>query len=67
MDSDAKEYHSYLLRLWQVQTETGFGWRASLENVQTGELLGFEDLEALQQYLEELGFAHQVEKTTLEL
>ena len=60
-------YHSYLLRLWQVQTEAGPGWRASLEDVQTGELLGFEDLAALQRFLEEQAFAHQDEKVALEL
>ena len=60
-------YHSYLLRLWQVQTEAGSGWRASLEDVQTGELLGFEDLAALQRFLEEQAFNHQEDQAFLEL
>ena len=46
-------YHSYLLRLWRVQGN-GEHWRASLEDVQTGELCGFENVKALMMYLEEL-------------
>jgi hypothetical protein len=52
------EYHSYLLRLWRVK-EDGEGWRASLEDVATGEQLGFIDIAALLRYLEELGFTRQ--------
>ena len=62
-----KDYHSYLLRLWQVQEEAGPGWRASLEDVQSGELHGFEDLEALQRYLEELARVHQEQGVLLDL
>jgi hypothetical protein len=54
-------YHSYLLRLWQV----GVGWRASLEDVETGELQGFSDLAALSDYLEKQAFAKKVEETDL--
>ncbi len=46
-------YHSYLLRLWQV--ENGFlpeqAWRASLENPHTGEILKFSSLENLFEFL----------------
>lgn len=59
-------YHSYLLRLWQVQGESGAGWRASLEDVQTGELLGFQDLATLLQFLEDQIFANRVEEVILE-
>ena len=49
------DYRSYLLRLWRVQVEEGIDWRASLEEVQTGELHGFfPDLAALMDYLKSL-------------
>jgi hypothetical protein len=46
-----REYHSYLLRLWRVRDD-GHHWRASLEDVQTGELCGFENLKVLVMYLQ---------------
>ena len=48
-----REYHSYLLRLWRVRDD-GHHWRASLEDVQTGELCGFADFKALVKYLQAL-------------
>jgi hypothetical protein len=38
---------SYLLRLWQTETEGQLVWRASLESPQTGERRGFRNLDAL--------------------
>lgn len=38
---------SYLLRLWPAGVTGQVVWRASLENVQTGERLGFATLEQL--------------------
>jgi hypothetical protein len=35
------------LRLWQVSTKDEKGWRASLENVHSGEIIGFTDLDDL--------------------
>lgn len=46
------QYHSYLLRLWQIKENNSRSWRASLENTRTGELQGFPDLGALLQYLQ---------------
>jgi hypothetical protein len=43
-------YLSFLLRLWR-ETEQG-GWRASLENVMTGERHGFPDLPSLYAFLQ---------------
>ena len=48
------DYHAYLLRLWRVRENEGSHWRASLENVQTGELHGFEDVDGLRSYLDEI-------------
>jgi hypothetical protein len=44
-------YRSYVLRLWRSSTEETADWRASLEEVQTGERLGFASLEALIEHL----------------
>jgi len=59
-------YHSYLLRLWRVQGEAGAGWRASLEEVHSGELHGFQDLAALLGYLEALGCTNREDEARLE-
>jgi len=53
MKTFQSDYHSYLLRLWRVK-EDGEDWRASLEDVVTGELHGFTDLAKLIAYLKEL-------------
>ena len=48
-------YITYLLRLWQVQSEEGTAWRASLESAQGGQRggrrLGFASLGALFDFL----------------
>ena len=51
METTPSDYHSYLLRLWRVRDD-GQQWRASLEDVQTRELFGFENVKALVKYLE---------------
>ena len=61
MEPVQSDYHSYLLRMWRVQGDEGVDWRASLEEVQSGELLGFPDLAALLGYLEALGCPLQEE------
>ena len=45
--------HSYLLRLWPTGPAGQPVWRASLEDVQTGERLGFANLEQLFVFLME--------------
>jgi len=47
MDKQHTTSHSYLLRLWQTGSAGQQVWWASLENVQTGERLGFANLEQL--------------------
>jgi hypothetical protein len=42
---------SYLLRLWQTESEGHMVWRASLESPQTGERRGFPTLDALFAFL----------------
>lgn len=48
------DYHSFLLRMWLVKNGDQGRWRASLEDVQSGELRGFVELEDLLGYLEGL-------------
>lgn len=44
-------YHSFLLRLWQE--DPADPWRASLQNVQTGTVVRFTNLNALVVFLQE--------------
>ena len=57
MAPSLQNYHSFLLRLWQVQGESGVDWRASLQDVETDELQGFSGLAALIDYLQKQDFA----------
>jgi len=43
-----------LLRLWQAEANGRLGWRASLQDVATGQRRHFGSLEALVAYLREL-------------
>jgi len=45
------DYYSFLLRVWRVKEEHRQEWRASLENVESGEKRGFTSLIELQVYL----------------
>lgn len=45
---------SYLLRLWRTEGLRDFEWRASLEIPETGQRLGFANLEHLFVYLMDL-------------
>ena len=58
--SDKPADYSFILRLWQIQGEQVQGaraeqwlWRASLDDSQTGDRVGFTDLEALFNYIRE--------------
>lgn len=51
MNRKVRRYRAYLLRLWQV--EEGGPWRASLENTEGGERLGFADMEKLMAFIRE--------------
>jgi hypothetical protein len=46
-------YISYLLRLWQVETEGEWVWRASLDCPHTGQRRGFAGLAELCAFLEQ--------------
>ena len=51
MDTERTLSASFLLRLWQVETNGDLVWRASLESSQTGERWGFADVETLFDFL----------------
>jgi len=53
MMTERPGYLAYLLRLWQVNDDGKPVWRASLESPQTGERVGFANLEMLFAFLEE--------------
>jgi len=53
MSDEQRQYLSYLLRLWQEPVKLQRVWRASLEDPQTGELLGFGDVAQLFAFLEQ--------------
>ena len=48
----AADYHASLLRLWRERP--GGMWRASLQDAESGERIGFADLERLFAYLRRL-------------
>jgi hypothetical protein len=50
--SEQKQYHAYMLRLWQVSNDGGPIWRTSLESPHTGERRSFANLELLFAFLE---------------
>ncbi len=51
MSQDQPRYLSYLIRMWQVRTVTGWQWRASLESPGSGERRAFPSLDHLIAYL----------------
>jgi hypothetical protein len=46
---EANSYHSFLVRLWQEYPHAP--WRAAVQSVQTGETVGFADLQSLFAFL----------------
>jgi hypothetical protein len=48
-----RKYLSYLLRVWRVEEDGEFAWRASLEVTHSGERYGFATLDGLFAYLKE--------------
>lgn len=46
MKREPSGYRAYLLRLWQAEDGERATWRASLQDVRTGQRLGFASLDA---------------------
>ena len=55
MSKTEQHYLSYILRLWAETHESDLVWRASLEDVQSGERIGFSGLAGLILFLEAKG------------
>ncbi|MCB0236841.1 MAG: hypothetical protein H6646_09725 [Anaerolineales bacterium] len=53
MNEEQRPYTSYLLRLWQTQSDRELVWRASLESPKSGDRQGFASMKALFAFLEE--------------
>ncbi len=49
--NDPPEYFSYLLRLWRENGKDGMSWRVSLESTETGDRLGFANLDLMFEYI----------------
>jgi hypothetical protein len=47
----SKNYHAYLLRIWQVDDPQNPAWRASLEDPHTRKVISFGNLERLNEFL----------------
>jgi hypothetical protein len=59
MNNQPEKYHAYMLRLWSVEGNGERAWRATLENVHTGERRGFSSWGALISFLQEFEKAGQ--------
>jgi hypothetical protein len=53
MEEQPRRYFSFLLRLWQAESEDGTIWRCSLEDTLTRKIHQFATLEDLNYYLAE--------------
>ncbi len=60
-NAQARDYKSYLLRLWRNGSTNSTGWRASVEDARTGERFGFASLEELFAFLMQLVGASHVD------
>ena len=53
MQKATKNYHSFLLRMWQTNDDGRLTWRASLKDVKTAEIHRFASMELLFKYLQD--------------
>jgi hypothetical protein len=49
-----EQYFSFLLRLWRTSSQEDSIWRVTLENPHTHEIIGFDGLETLLVYLQDM-------------
>lgn len=49
LEAKRLEYHSYILRMWRQESckAENAGWRFALEDVLTGQIVGFTSLESI--------------------
>ena len=60
------DYHSFLLRMWLVRDGVEVQWRATLEEVQSGEIQGFSNVREMLAYLAGLTEPHQVREVVVD-
>ncbi len=65
-DLKKTHHHSYLLRLWRTEGLRDFEWRASLKIPETGQRIGFANLEQLFVYLMDLTEGHTTTRPRIE-
>lgn len=58
-----RNYHAYLLRIWNAGLAEAPSWRASLEDPHTRRVLSFTSLDSLNDYLSELKFLSEHRET----
>ena len=66
MPTPEPDYHSFLLRMWLVRDGVEVQWRASLEEVQSGEIQGFSNVREMLAYLAGLTEPHQVREVVVD-
>ena len=54
MSEPERRYISYLLRLWQIESQGQLVWQASLEDSRTGQRQGFASVDALLAFLRQV-------------
>ena len=54
MSEQERRYISYLLRLWQIESQGRLVWQASLEDSRTGGRQGFASVDALLAFLRQV-------------
>jgi hypothetical protein len=53
LDQKSESYYSYLLRVWQVNSQPP-RWQLSLHDARTGETFNFSDMQQLKNFLDQL-------------
>ncbi len=51
MPTSDRQYHSFLLRLWEAKRNGRIVWRCSLQSARTRQLVNFDSLDSMVSYL----------------
>jgi len=49
-----QHYYAWMLRIWQPDEQEGQSWRVSLEDPHTRELIAFESVDAINEFINNL-------------
>jgi len=61
-----ERYHSFLLRNWETGVPENPDWRISIENTRTREMVGFDSLGELVEYLNSVSENPKPDKTSFD-